>query len=396
VARARALQTHGRSVESIGPGHRAAVALVGVEVDDVARGSVIVSDDAWQPSRLLRAEVALLEDAVPLGPRTRVRFHLGTAEVEARVVTPGGALAPGARAGARVLLEAPVPARAGDRFVLRALSPVRTVGGGVVLDPLVTHRRARPWPARPATPADALATLLAEEGSAGLAISTLSVRLGVSKLELARTLQADGVLRVGDRVFASASRDELAAQVLRLVAAHHSEQPLEAGVSLQQVRERLRGDSALVEEVLQSLAHAGSLTRVGGLLALGGWSPKLGAGQSRLTDDLVNELSSAGSEPPSVSELSAVHGGEVPALLRLLARNGVLVQVEPERYYAAAAVASLVERLRIGMERGRPYTPAELRELLGVSRKYLIPFLEYCDKQRVTARHLNGRVWGEI
>ena len=87
-SRVRGLQTHGRSVTTIHAGDRAAIALAGVEVEELSRGFVLVSDPSWEASRSLRAEVSLAPD-VNLGPRTRVRFHLGTSEVGARVSAPG-------------------------------------------------------------------------------------------------------------------------------------------------------------------------------------------------------------------------------------------------------------------------------------------------------------------
>jgi selenocysteine-specific elongation factor len=85
-------------------------------------------------------------------------------------------------------------------------------------------------------------------------------------------------------------------------------------------------------------------------------------------------------------------GGTVLAILRILEREGVVVPVEADRFYAAEAVDELVGRLRRGMEPEREYAPAELRDLLGVSRKYLIPFLEFCDRRGITARRSGGRV----
>jgi selenocysteine-specific elongation factor len=108
---------------------------------------------------------------------------------------------------------------------------------------------------------------------------------------------------------------------------------------------------------------------------------------------LRERLLGAGGEPPSVAELRAEQGGNDPVpFLRILEREGFVVQVEGDRYFATAAVQELVGRLRAEMEVGRVYSPGELRELLGITRKYLIPFLEYCDRQRVTERRMQGRV----
>jgi selenocysteine-specific elongation factor len=94
-----------------------------------------------------------------------------------------------------------------------------------------------------------------------------------------------------------------------------------------------------------------------------------------------------------VTELVPRFGAEAADLLRLLEREGRVVAVEPERYYAVASVDALVERLRANMTPGREYSPAELRDLLGFSRKFLIPFLEYCDRRGLTIRGATGRRW---
>ena len=144
TVRVRGLETHGDQVPVAEPGHRTAIALAGLDVADVQRGSFLVADAAWRPSNVLRAEVVLLDDAPQtLRARTAVRFHLGAADVGARVVADGS-LAPGERKFARIVLDEPVVLRAGDRFVLRSASPAATVGGGIVIDPFAT-RRARPW-----------------------------------------------------------------------------------------------------------------------------------------------------------------------------------------------------------------------------------------------------------
>ena len=102
----------------------------------------------------------------------------------------------------------------------------------------------------------------------------------------------------------------------------------------------------------------------------------------------------AGREPPSVGELSGRFGADTVALLRLLERGGEMIQVETDRYYSAEAVGRMVADLKSGLADGREYAPAELREMLGISRKFLIPFLEYCDRTGVTERRSIGRVLG--
>ena len=397
TARVRGVQSHGEAFDAAPAGRRAAVALAGVEVADVPRGAVLVSDESWRESRALRADVALLDEVTqPLRPRTRVRFHLGTLDVGARVVSAGGPLAPGERKPARVVLDEPVVARAGDRFVLRSASPVATIGGGVVTDPTPHFRRVRPWPADAADAATRLPLLLAEGAGHGVERRSLAVRLGLAPGDaelLAERAVADGdAVPIGGRLFGRRVVDGAVARLAALVAAHHVRAPLEPGASLQAVRSQLAGSPELVEEVVRRAVAGGEVESDGGTVRARGWTPRPSAGEERLRERLAERIRAAGHEPPSVAELVSDSGPVAPALLRLLERSGEIVAVEPERYYAAGALREMLDALRRSAEEGREYSPAELRDALGVSRKYLIPFLEYCDRVGVTRRREGGRV----
>src|SRR5262249_31015245 len=192
-------------------------------------------------SSLLRAEVALLADAPqPLRARTAVRFHLGTADVGARVVAAGGVLAPGDRRAARLVLGAPVVLRAGDRFVFRSAPPALTTGGGVVVDPYAS-RRGRPWAEAAKSDATRLALALEEADDAGLTAESLPIRLGVPPAQVERRLAeaANDVLRVGTRYFSRAVVSALEERLVALVEVSHAARPLEPSVSLQYARSQL-------------------------------------------------------------------------------------------------------------------------------------------------------------
>jgi selenocysteine-specific elongation factor len=114
--------------------------------------------------------------------------------------------------------------------------------------------------------------------------------------------------------------------------------------------------------------------------------------QTDLKSRLVERLRSAGAEPQSVGELTAEFGPDTASLFRLLERDGAVVSVESDRFYESDALTLLVGRLRNGMMAGREYSPSELRDVIGLSRKFLIPFLEYCDRHGITERRSAGRV----
>jgi selenocysteine-specific elongation factor len=394
AVRVRGIQTHGAQVAIAEPGHRTAIALAGIEVGEVGRGSFLVADAAWRASTVLRADVVLLDDAPrPLRPRTAVRFHIGTADVGARVVAADGSLAPGERRFARIMLDEPVVLRAGDRFVLRSASPAATIGGGVVIDPFAS-RRARPWAAAShSPPEERLQLALDDAGPEGVDIASLPVRLGVSPAELQTLLAHAAALQLGGRLYASDVVSTLRERLVRLVDEGHRARPLEPGLSLQESRSRLGVSPELVDHVLAGAAAEGIIEMAGGVVRRKGWTPQLTDAQRTTLAQIAETLRTAASEPPSVGELQARFGRDVPDLVRLLEREERIVAVEPDRFYDAACLTSLVDRLRHGMTERREYSPAELRDLLGFSRKFLIPFLEYCDRRGYTARGAGGRTW---
>lgn len=392
--RVRGVQEHGADVARAGPGQRAAVAIAGTDLAGVTRGTWLCGDVAWPVTDLLRAEVSLLDDARALRPREWVRLHLGTADVGARVVAGGGALQPGERRAARLVLQEPVLARAGDRFVLRLASPPATIGGGVVVDPLPARRRATPW-SWTDDAATSLGRVLREAAGAGVDRGVLAVRTGLSRDALDRLLGDPAqALVLGARVFSPEVLEDMKGVVERVVRDSHRDHPLADGTPFAGIAERLGVSGELLDRAISDLAGARRIERRGAVLAAPGWTPRVSGTDSVARDRILAALREAGSEPPDVAELAVTVGADPIPLLRLLERDGLVVGVEPGRFYAVEAVNRLTQKLRDGMTAGREYSPAELRELLGFSRKYLIPFLEFCDRKRITERRPTGRVRG--
>ena len=394
MIRVRGLQAHGRAVDAVHAGDRAAIALAGVELERVERGTVLVQGAGWTASRVLRADVALLDDAPrELGPRSRVRLHLGTSEVSARLVVEGGVLRPGMRVPARVVLDAPVVARAGDRFVLRSASPSATLGGGVVTDPAAPPR-ARAHATQERGARELLVALLAQAGAHGVTVDELPVRLGVVPGAVPGLVRLVKPWSVGSRLLATAQRDRLLELAIIATTEHHATHPLDVGASLQAIRNGLRAPDEVATAAIAHAVATGRLVVDAGVARLPGFSPTLTGAQSALGARFLAALVAAGREPPSIDEAAAELGVDARALAdvaRTVARTGQAVAVSPDRYYATAAVHGLLDVLRTGLAAGAELGPSDLRQLLGFSRKYLIPFVEFCDREGYTVRDAAGR-----
>jgi selenocysteine-specific elongation factor len=263
----------------------------------------------------------------------------------------------------------------------------------MVTDPLAPPR-ARPWPLEARTPASLLARALVEVGTHGVVMSDLPVRLGAAPARVPEVVASLDTWRVGDLLLGAGARASLEAEALRLVALHHEEHPLDAGASQQWLRSRLAASDDVAAAALHGLEARGAIVAEQGSVRLPAFAPRLSAAEESLRGRLLATLDASAAEPPTLDELAAslaVDPVSLAAVARLLARDGTLVAVEPARYYRAPTVDDLVGRLQGSMNPETGYGPSELRELLGFSRKFLIPFLEYCDRVGITRRDLEGK-----
>jgi selenocysteine-specific elongation factor len=359
---------------------------------DVPRGSSLVTDTDWHATMSARADVTIVPDVdVEIRPRTWFRFHVGTAEVGVRVVSRE--VAHGAPFAARLAFDEPVVLRAGDRFVIRTSAPLNTIAGGVIADPYAP-KRARPWPAALSTD-ERFRRIVDEGGSEGVAVPSLPVRLGETPASCAalRAAADSWLVQIGERLILRSSLDELETRLVSLTMEHHVDHPLEPGIPVQALRAHVRWSPEFVGRALQRLGDAGTLANHGGVVAVAGWVASPSTSQSALMVAILDRLESAGAEPPSEGELSGEFGVDTPAIIRFLERRGDVVQVEPDRYYTTGQLKRLLDKLRSSMAGGTEFSPSQIRDALGLSRKFLIPFLEYTDRIGYTNRTVTGRVW---
>ena len=391
-ARVRAIQGHGTQLDLAVPGARAAIALATLTVDQVPRGSSLVTDSLWRTTTSALADVSLVEGVgVEIRPRTWFRFHVGTSEVGARIVARSPTV--DAPFGARLMFDGPVLLRAGDRFVVRTSAPLNTIAGGVVVDPYA-QKRARPWPAG-LDVSERLIRLVEEAGTDGLESATLPVRLGASPtdcVEMVRNAEHE-ILATQSRLFPIAAFADLKASLLGATQAFHAANALDVGIGIQALRGASRWHPEATQRAIDELVLSGTLANHGGVIALPSWTPSPTDAQRAVIDQVLARLDAAGPAPPSVAELAMEIGREVAAELRFLERGGGIVQVEPDRYFTADQLKQVLQRIQGVMAGGAEKTPAELRESLDLSRKFLIPILEYCDRAGLTSRGVNGRVW---
>jgi len=397
-ARVRSVEVHGTTQKLALPGRRTALALVGMNRRDLGRGHVVVAADSWKESSAIDVRVTLLPTARRLTQRSRVRFHLGTAEVMARVVPERAEIAPGSSGAARLRLEAPVVCRWGDAAVLRSYSPVTTIGGCVVVDPWPGVRPRRPVDLEKKAdrnPAKRLRAFVAGAGAQGIERSELPVRLGVEPGAVAELVSStEGIVVAGDRLLAAEVISAARAATLQILQEYHTNRPLEPGMPRELARRALR-DPELAEHVHDELTRDGLIALEGQTVRLATHRPDLTGSQVAAGERLTQELRSAGKHGLTMAELCEILPTEdVPALVGFLVMQDTVVRVGKDRYYDRGNLDRLLQQILAGVKEAGRASPAQLKEETGLSRKYLIPLLEWMDAELLTVRDGDGRALG--
>jgi selenocysteine-specific elongation factor len=415
----RGLQVHGQPQGSAEAGQRVAVNLGGVEVADVVRGHTLADRGAFEPTRRLDVRLDLLPDTRALRQGARVRFHCGTAEILGRVALARESQPEDGRerndpdeaaAYARMHLESPAVVTRGDRFILRAYSPLATIGGGVVLDPGPARgairsaagiERFRRMDAPGADVDRALVAFVNEAGGAGFPRLALVHRAGLSYAEadqaVERLLGSGAANLIGDLLVSPQVRRELGARLEDAIRGHHETHPLDGGLPREEARDRLfrRAAPEVFDAVLEDLAGARRVV-ARDRLALEGRQVSLSDEEARVQAALERVFADARLTPPDIATACAAAHAEVSVadrIVSLLVRTRTLVRIESLVFHAAALdeLKADVRRLKAGSAPAR-LDVAAFKERYGVTRKFAIPLLEYLDRERVTRRVGESRI----
>lgn len=406
--RIRGIQTHGRAAERGTAGNRVAVNLGGVDSSSITRGMVLADKGVFATTQVLDARIELLANAPrPLRPRQRVRVHIGTAEILARlsILDESGEIAPGTTGFAQLRLETPTTAVYGTPVIIRSYSPQETIGGGRVLDPLATrHRRRDAEKVRSflssiadasGSHSDLLLAFITRSESNGLSTRGLTSRTGwLPELitEATRGLIDDSkVIEAGGRFFSAGSFEKARRELVAAVKQHHEKDPLSTGAPKELLR---RGTPVEVfSAIVDSLIASGTLTVSGDLVALAKRKQELSPAEAAARTAISNALESSQLEVPKIADLldetgrsTGLTAGHVRRILQMLLDNREVVKVSDEFYFSRRAVDSLIAKLREKAPADRVIDVAKFKEISGLSRKYAIPLLEYFDNEKITIR----------
>jgi selenocysteine-specific elongation factor len=413
--RVRGLQTHGRKVDTAGAGQRTAVNLGGIDHTEIERGMVLAEMAALAPTQIFDARVEVLSDSKnPLKSRQRVRVHLGTAEVLARldVLNEERLLEPGSSGLVQIRLEAPAVVVPSDRFIIRRYSPQITIAGGLVLDSgAAKHKRKELSFIRDRL--DGIAGLTREPsavaefvtqaaGLQGISFDDLRKRTGIRADVLDEVIEAmknsGAAVEAEKRLIPAGPFTALENEILDTVKGHHAAEPLSTGLQKETLREKTASHvpGEIFREALERLVSSGSLTTQKDLVRLSSHSRELSASAKRVIEKLSRKYADAGLQVPGLEEAltDASHGTDIPRnearqIFQMLVDSAEVLKVSEEFYFSKSSIEALIAKLKVYAEteaENRLIGVPEFKDLAGISRKYAIPLLEYLDAIKITRR----------
>ncbi len=416
--RVRGLQTHGKEVRTANAGQRVAVNLAGVDQDEIERGMVLCESGALRPVGMFDAQIEVLASASKaLRSRQRVRLHIGTAEVLARVhvINDAGEIPPGETDLAQFRLEMPVVAIPDERFIVRSYSPQMTIAGGTIIDNFPKKLRKR----NTEDSRNYLSNLIASgddrkeiigfiiEASDynGLRLDDLRACTGWKKgvIETAIGESVSRIVDAGGVFVGSKHFDELKKKTLAVIGEHHKREPLSDGMARETLRDKIfaHKPAELFKAVIAGLEGERQIVVEQDLVKLVSHSQKFTDEETRVIAALRDVFVKADLAVPKLDEAlkAAVSGTKLSKdharkLAQTLISGGEIIKVTNEFYFAAAAIERLITKLRAFAVAGtdRTIDVAKFKDIAGVSRKYAIPLLEYFDSKKITIRSGDRRV----
>ena len=412
LLRVRGVQTGGKAVEQAEAGARTAVNLSGIEHTAVQRGMVLAAPGRFVKTRRIDARLELLKSAPPLKHRARVHLHAGTAETVAEVLLHDKTvLGPSESAFVQLRLAEEIVAVRGDRFIARQFSPVITIGGGVVLDPLA-RRPSRKDSSRvkflevlERGTQEAILRAMVDRSVLGLGMQEIVSRTGWIETEartaaenvaLERVVQivsSEPLLLIAEPIF-----QDVLNKVLARVETFHRENPLVPGIAKEQLRAHVgrRVRTETFQAALGELMRQNKLAVQGDVIKKPGTEITLTPEEAQAKEQIERAFAKAGLAVPSAKEVLAklaIENRRAEKILQILLRDKSLVRVSPELIFHRDALGQLGSLLlSYKKAKGERIGVPAFKELTGITRKYAIPLLEYLDRQRLTRRLGDERV----
>jgi len=417
----RGIQVHANSVVEVEAGRRTAINIQGLDKELISRGDVVATPGCLQPSYVLDADfLYIAANKKKFKHRTRVRIHLGTAEITGRIsLLEEDELTPDSTANVQLLLEEPASVWPGDRFVVRSYSPITTIGGGGILNSTAQKRRRLKPTDRAKNnrifqiyhnniPEELALLHLQESGFKGLSFDQLAVKTGLFGNRLKKVLQVPISTRKilvidsdKQRMVDADTYQQLLQQAVDLLTTFHKNNPLQPGIVKEELRSRLghKLDQRLFHFLLNDLVKQKTVVQDQAHLRLASHKVALKDEENKLRQDLTDTYQAAGIAPPTIKEILEKFSMHPETIIReilgVMIQDKMLVKINESLYFPADPLIDLEKKIIDFIKKEGEIDASRFKNLTGLTRKYTIPLLEYFDKIKVTIRVGDKRILRE-
>ena len=416
TARIRGIQVHNQAEEEAWAGQRTAINLQGIEKSVINRGNVLVRPQTVWPSQRLDVFVEFLaSNSKNLKNRSLIRLHNGTSEIIARIILlETDELAPGEKGFAQLVLSDKDVVIAGDHFVLRSYSPVTTIGGGQIIDPLsVKHKKINSKIIKElillqkGNVKEKISVILERAGFSGINLQGLAFRLGIKERIIREALEnffsskKAFLLDNGDTTVISASLfNQLEEIIVKNITAYHQNNPLKEGISKEELKVSSINFASpkLFNMVISSLNKKSAIISDKDSVRLAKHQVELTGDLDSLRQDIAQIYKEAGLTPPSLTEVINKFSDrktKAQSIIKLMLKDGDLIKINEELCFSSESLNNVRNDYKSMLIKDGKATPASFKNLTGLPRKYIIPLMEYFDMNKLTVRVGDHRILRE-
>lgn len=404
-AKIRGLQSHGHSVNRVQIGDRAAINLQGLDVKEVTRGSQLAEIGYLQSVNQVGVIIKLLTSAQKsIVQNQRIRIHLGTQEVIARVALVNiNFLDPGNDCPALLRLENPMVLARQDRFIIRSFSPVVTIGGGEILEVSISQKwkivKEKLQILYKSNQADQIIHIVEGEGSKPITQKALQYRLGISKEKIDMLVDDMDELfwlnfKQGQWLFSYNQWKLLKNNIHLFLKNYHQQQPFTLGAQKEEIRQNLKSEDSILVALLEEMVKDNTISKKGQLYLDSSFSISLSKEDSILQESILKQLEYEGFTSSNINQLSSKTGKSKEDLMRILnvaEQEGKLLRIDGDLMFTSTNFIQLKDKVKTYFSNQENMSVSEFKELANTSRKYAVPLLEYLDKKKITFREGNVR-----
>ncbi len=407
----RGIQVHNQDAESVSAGLRSAINIQGMEKTEIDRGNILAAKDTLKPSFMIDVELDLLASSPrPLKNRAKARFHSGTVEIISTIVLlDRDVLNKGERCFAQIRLDEPTTVLRGDRYILRSYSPVRTIGGGRIINPLPLKKKR--------FSENVISDLELLNSGDNIVQIEQFVKMGrytgkdagelqfLANLPRKKVDEALKVLSARKKIIQYSRENGLfiheeyleaaTKEFLTILSEYHANNPLKSGILREELRSRTTGSTnpRLFNFLVTQQSGMGAIVIENELLRMKDHRITLANDQKEIRSRIEDIYLKAKLQPPYFKDVSSEFpGANGSDILGILLKEGVLVKVKEDLYFHKKSIDGLKENLILFLKKNNEINPTQFKDMTGTSRKYSIPLIEFFDHEQLTVRVGDNRI----